>query len=187
MSYSFFFFYPDLTLSSDLVRMRSLVHRTRRTMADDACPICLDAVEAPHRLDCGHGFHAACLISWLRQGNLSCPCCRDNLHQPETLLPPMALRERASHIRRTVVRRASAPADLKRLVARLREAEAAHKRAVRERAEYRRAHRETLRGAEQRRTKIFSARRRVYKLNALLGIYECENLRLPRLAVRTSW
>ena len=150
---------------------------------DNTCPICLDTVDNAHRLECGHAFHAACLISWLRQGNLSCPCCRDNLHQPEESLPIMSVRVRASHIRRTVARRATAPADLKRLVSRLREAEAAHRQTIQDRAEYRRAHRETLKRSETLRMKILNARRRVWKLNSLLGVYECEGLRLPRLAV----
>lgn len=155
----------------------------RMSDGGDTCAICLDTVDSAHRLECGHAFHAACLISWLRQGNLSCPCCRDNLHLPEESLPVMSVRARASHIRRTAARRVNAPGDLKRLVSRLRDAEAAHRRAIKERTEYRRAHRETLRHSTTLRMKILNARRRVWKLNSLLGVYECEGLRLPRLAL----
>ena len=48
-----------------------------------ACPIChLDLDDASLTLECGHSFHAACVLSWFRSEHDShgtCPLCR---HSP---------------------------------------------------------------------------------------------------------
>jgi hypothetical protein len=50
----------------------------------DLCPICQEALRGSgESLDCGHVFHARCIIPWFRQGNQTCPLCRDNPHAPE--------------------------------------------------------------------------------------------------------
>jgi hypothetical protein len=45
------------------------------------CPICLEDFQSDGgtsvSLECGHDFHAACIIPWFRRGQRSCPTCRD--------------------------------------------------------------------------------------------------------------
>lgn len=46
---------------------------------DLVCSICYDhgnEEEHTSTLECNHTFHSKCIISWLRQGNTSCPLCR---------------------------------------------------------------------------------------------------------------
>ena len=51
------------------------------------CAICLESICWPHRLACGHAFHATCLQKWgtlqdaMRRPG-SCPMCRAPLHPP---------------------------------------------------------------------------------------------------------
>lgn len=152
------------------------------------CPICLEAVgeDDAHRLECSHVFHATCLIGWLRQGHLSCPLCRTDLHAegpPDPAeIPTLALRARASHMR-TVARRASAPAPLRRLVQRLRDAEEQERSLAREVAAIRREHRDVFSSYSRLRSRKWSAWHRVRKLKDLLGLFECDGHRLPRLSV----
>ena len=52
------------------------------------CAICLDPICCwPHRLACGHAFHATCLQKWGSMQDAtglsgSCPLCREPLHPP---------------------------------------------------------------------------------------------------------
>ena len=39
------------------------------------CAICLEPIDLPQHLSCGHGFHAACVGRWLRRSR-TCPVCR---------------------------------------------------------------------------------------------------------------
>ena len=43
------------------------------------CAICQESLEYghTHKLECGHEFHANCIVSWFRSGPKSCPICRD--------------------------------------------------------------------------------------------------------------
>ena len=47
------------------------------------CVICTDALEggageqSVHALECGHRFHSSCILTWFRNGNKTCPLCRD--------------------------------------------------------------------------------------------------------------
>jgi hypothetical protein len=45
------------------------------------CPICADSMEGHNRhslAPCQHQFHAGCIIQWFRDGNSSCPLCRQH-------------------------------------------------------------------------------------------------------------
>ena len=45
--------------------------------ADEACPICMEAMVAPFHLPCGHGVHSECMLRWcLRPAAHRCPICR---------------------------------------------------------------------------------------------------------------
>ena len=45
---------------------------------DTECAICFEPMCWPHRLRCGHAFHASCLQRWrvAAHGNARCPLCR---------------------------------------------------------------------------------------------------------------
>ena len=52
-------------------------------MTMEECPVCLETMDAPVNLPCGHGFHGACLDklhSWNKRAKNSplarCPMCR---------------------------------------------------------------------------------------------------------------
>ena len=51
------------------------------------CPICLDNINTEKNCvttECGHKFHASCLLSSVAHSNFACPCCRYELaEQPE--------------------------------------------------------------------------------------------------------
>ena len=43
------------------------------------CSICLDEIEPQDMYtleQCGHNFHANCIVRNIQTGNISCPCCR---------------------------------------------------------------------------------------------------------------
>ncbi|KAJ9064377.1 hypothetical protein DSO57_1031379 [Entomophthora muscae] len=64
--------YPKFTLQS----WWDLINNTIPNIDDFLCPICLDIVWKPTRLDCGHVFcHWCCLQAQLR-ANTHCPVCR---------------------------------------------------------------------------------------------------------------
>lgn len=158
-------------------------------MDGDVCPICHDAMPADgsrHRIaECGHAFHAACLISWLRTGGTSCPCCRADLEQQEARdsLDAFTLWERATHLRRTVARRRSVPAGLLRLVDRVRRAEAAAREAAQADAAFKQQHRELLSLRGRLRTNKWRSQRRVRDAKRLLGLYSDPDYPLPALVV----
>jgi hypothetical protein len=51
------------------------------------CPICFDDIDVTNNYiitECGHHYHARCLLSSVAFGNFACPCCRFELaEQPE--------------------------------------------------------------------------------------------------------
>ena len=53
------------------------------------CPICLDAIENGHTLECNHTYCAGCIVNWFRSGHQSCPMCKssnielDNIQLPD--------------------------------------------------------------------------------------------------------
>ena len=51
------------------------------------CPICFDDINATKNCvttECGHKFHASCLLRSVAHGNFDCPCCRFELaEKPE--------------------------------------------------------------------------------------------------------
>lgn len=143
--------------------------------ADHACcSICLETLDAPEVLECGHGFHASCLVRWFRQGNTSCPLCRDDVER----LPPLPLVARACFLR-TYARRLDAPVALKKLVDRLRRAETSERE---QQATLRRClhqHRDVRRLLAREEAKRRACHRRVDRLKHLLSLFDTPDVPLP--------
>ena len=153
---------------------------------DDVCAVCMESLgtENVHAMDvCGHRFHCGCIIGWLQRGHLSCPTCRGDLHRHAESISGMALHERAKHIRRTVGRRASAPAELKRIIASVKRAEAAEREHRRTVKEFRTRHRDTLKEYDALRRKSWTTSRATRRSLRLLGLYSSPNVPLPALMV----
>lgn len=157
-------------------------------MSDDGaeeghcCPICLDALEGDeHVLECGHAFHAGCLIGWLRQGQPTCPSCRGT--SLATQIDTYSVRERARHLRRTACRRRDAPAELTRRLHKLRAAEALERTALAAIKECKREHAHVFRRVARLTNRRWAARMRVCDAERLLGIFASHALPLPTLAV----
>lgn len=58
-------------------QLRGLV-AVRPLAPGESCPICLDEMDQLARVlrpKCGHEFHKACLVPWLRESSL-CPVCK---------------------------------------------------------------------------------------------------------------
>jgi hypothetical protein len=158
------------------------------TDGDDApcCTICLEALpavsETTTSLDCGHAFHATCLVGWLRRGALNCPTCRTSALAHEHV-PAMALRARASYLRRTVARRHHAPAELLRLVRQVKLAEERYRAVARDERVFRRDHSNVVRALDHKRRARWQAAANARKKSALLGLYASPELPLPSLQV----
>ena len=67
--------------------------------ADQACPVCLDALrpgDAGRVLPCGHAFHDDCALAWLVKTN-ACPLCRQPpVAHPTYSYPPELSDDRRS-------------------------------------------------------------------------------------------
>lgn len=153
-------------------------------MAHNLCVICMEDLSSDHAHTlepCSHTFHSTCLIGWFQRGHLSCPTCRADAHHDA--LPAMALRERASYIRRTLGRRSSAPVELKRLLSKLRAAEELQRERQREYTDFQREQSDVLKRVKLLRTRKWSAMRTASKYERLLGLYQCPSLPLPAVMV----
>jgi len=52
----------------------------------DCCPICMDEMDPSFNhiiTDCGHHFHAKCMIECVDKRGFKCPCCRNKLIEDE--------------------------------------------------------------------------------------------------------
>ena len=90
----------------------------------ESCSICLGGFtdENPNTtIECGHAFHATCIIDWFRSASNSntCPLCRAEpstvLNYPDTMMRCTILRRKA--------RSKNAPPELKRCVEKIQKAE----------------------------------------------------------------
>jgi len=58
-------------------------------MSDNICPICYEDINARTgsvNLSCAHTFHLTCITTWFsRQDQESCPCCRKEMGEKETV------------------------------------------------------------------------------------------------------
>ena len=105
--------------------------------SDQTCSICMDGftLQNPRtELECGHGFHARCIIDWFRSSTQSntCPLCRAD---PSTVLTYPDTLQRCALLRRKA-RASNAPPELKKAVDKIRKAESAHTQLAREYREF---------------------------------------------------
>ena len=155
-------------------------------MESTTCSICLESVsgERGHTLECNHTFHSNCLIKWLREGGLSCPCCRNDLAQEaETHIPTLALHERAAYLRRTVARRRNAPRELLRQIANLQKVEGEERDVSRTVSQYRAENRDVLKENQRLQRRKWALQRRVRRLRRALGLYQAPGIELPALSL----
>ena len=78
-----------------------------------SCPICLETMENPMRLECKHEFCARCLCTWFRRTG-SCPLCRDQASQDDR--DSYTSLKALFSIKKSLSRRKDAPKRLKALV-----------------------------------------------------------------------
>ncbi len=119
---------------------------------DAKCTICLDefADNKPcHELQCGHTYHTACILTWFRNGNPSCPLCRDEEGNVSIVSPSEAVR-----MLKKISKRSSAPARLKRAAERLQKAEEQRALAKRTLRDFEHAHAKVLREVSCKRRKL---------------------------------
>lgn len=149
-----------------------------------ACCICLEDMDddaSKHTIDdCGHAFHASCLITWMRKGSMSCPACRHDLNA--TRMDGMTIHARARHLRARS-RNARAPKELKRLVERVRLAEEKQQERTIELRAFRRAHRDVFQQTRAMQIRKWSADRLLRERLRLLGTYHSDEFPLPPLIV----
>ena len=139
------------------------------------CVICADeGNEQMHTLECGHQFHASCLLRWFRQSP-ACPLCRssDTSHLSTT-----CVKARASILQQHA-RMKTAPKELKKLAIKMSTNEQKLKDADNALRKFEKAHvlifreyRRQIRSREYRRQKFRTARRE-------LGVYS--GVRVPLL------
>ena len=164
-------------------RVNVRIARAARDSAGEMCSICLDDdPDGMHQLECGHSFHSACLITWLRRGRLSCPNCRDDLHLASEI-SSFALFERCKFICNTVGRRKNAPPMLTRMMTRLRNAKQKETDARRAYREFTREHSEVMKRANALRATKWRTRQSVSRATRLIGLFDCPDLILPSLHV----
>jgi len=51
--------------------------KEKETYGSCDCSICLESANPSVQLQCGHGYHASCIIAWI-QRDYSCPFCRQS-------------------------------------------------------------------------------------------------------------
>ena len=156
---------------------------------EDTCVVCMESLNSDHVHtieECGHIFHSACIIGWLRRGNLTCPTCRQDVQQ-EHSIPSMALHDRAKHIIRTLGRRKHAPSELKRLIANLRKTKILEREFKQQNKNFRIQHRDVLKALNALRQKRWSLTRKIRSQERVIGLFQAPGLCLPPLTVYNSY
>lgn len=151
-------------------------------MSNDECSICTEHIDdsaTRHSLECGHVFHASCICNWFRQGNPTCPNCRDVGSQMNHLNWPDS-RARASALRRRA-RNSTAPAQLKALVKNVQKAEEKYKTIRKEMTDFRKNHLEIFKTWSKFRPRLFSANRRQREAIRMLGTFASPDFPLPNV------
>tara|TARA_B100000482_G_C12586913_1_gene290036 strand:+ start:764 stop:1219 length:456 start_codon:yes stop_codon:yes gene_type:complete len=144
------------------------------------CSICADTLEdgVTHRLECGHIFHAACICRWFRQGNPTCPECRD-VGEAYTLTW-LDSDARASELRRRA-RSNTAPKRLKELVEKLQKSEKKYKELRKQMSEFRKNNIKVFQQWAKFRPKLFAASRSIRKNKRILGNFASPEFPVPNI------
>ena len=153
---------------------------SERTFDGETCSICTDSLEgggAVHTIECGHAYHAACIIEWFRRGADTCPNCRDvsctHMSAPTVFARAKFLR-RSSHLKK-------APEALKKAVERVRKAEKQAADASNELRTFETTHREVLKRHRTLLRHRWNGRARKLKMERELGVYESAEFPIPLL------
>lgn len=89
---------------------------------DNSCSICFMTMDIDNNVctlnDCQHRFHTNCIVGWFRNGNSSCPCCRDDPLPLDSLQKYGRCKFLCKYAKRK-----EAPPELKKLVERLKKKE----------------------------------------------------------------
>lgn len=144
------------------------------------CSICTESLDdgSMHALSCGHAFHVACICNWFRQGNPSCPNCRDVGSHPDALNWPDSM-ARASALRRRA-RNATAPVALKTLVCNVRKAEDNFRKIRNEMHDFRSINKHVFLAWSKYRVKCMNASRRQRHALRMLGTFASPEFPLIR-------
>ena len=142
------------------------------------CVVCFDDVEGGHTLECGHSFHPRCLIQWLREGNPSCPHCREDLRSCPGMRQPLLARARTVT---AAARRKTAPSQLKKMVMHVKECKQKVKDISSTLRELEREHKEVFRKVNVLQGRMYLARRRVRDAIMELGLFQMPGMQLPLL------
>ena len=163
---------------------------TTDTVAAANCTICQDTMgtdsHTSHTLpECGHCFHAHCLLQWFRS-NGSCPLCRG---EQDTHIGYMNTVCRYKMLR-SKSRGKRAPPQLKKFVKRIQRSEAVVKTKKKELRALRACTldvsvRQVVARVRRAKTAVWGAERRLSKLKRTLGMtdFETQGFRLPNVVL----
>lgn len=145
------------------------------------CSICQNTTDGTfHTLDCGHSFHIECIMPWFRtQG--TCPMCRDEGDGIDKLAG-LRLPERAETVMR-IGRQRDAPPVLKDLLQKYDRARNVVRAARKDHKRHLREHRLVLAAEKKMRRHVARCAAEVRKLRDVLGMYDCDELKLPPVLV----
>lgn len=144
------------------------------------CSICTESIDlsSNHILECGHAFHADCIITWFRHGNSCCPNCRN---PGETkMLNFNDSQARASELRKRS-RNKNAPKRLKILVERLKFSEQKYKEVRKLMKEYRLQNIRVFNEWCKLRSKLTHASNQIIRKTRILGTFSSPDFPLPNI------
>ena len=165
-----------------------LLPTDQMTDSENTCSICMEGFTAENprtELECGHGFHARCVIDWFRSSSQSntCPLCRAD---PSTVLTYPDAMTRCTMLRRKA-RAADAPPALKRAVEKIQRAE---KTCVQLKEECKRFKteeiRKLLKDYRELHRKKWAAHRAVSKAKRELGLRDFPGVNIAPM-IRTAY
>ena len=66
------------------VRVTRATDRSKGTLSDGVCAICLESLadRDTNQLPCGHTFHSKCIMTNVLTNNSTCPMCRNDFARP---------------------------------------------------------------------------------------------------------